>query len=660
MRTFTQKPKGPRRTAPAAAPKGAGWGPGATQTKLAINKPGDRYEQEADRLAERVMRTPESQPQGRQQRSLQASGASETGQIAAPPIVHEALRSPGQPLAAATRAFLEPRFGYDFSRVRVHADPVAEESARRVNARAYTVGHHMVFGPGRFTPDTNEGRRLIAHELAHVVQQSGVDRSRADRGVVQRQPYYEKSESEVVESVIAALQQPNNIAGVNVDPAFDILNKYPLPFQVRVLGELHDRGYFTGLLGYLAPGTKAGHELIVAIRFTECQRDPSLLVYEEVLEAEQFLKYYVTLPPELKPMADCLGRERLRLEREVDEARSRRAYQEAEERKAREREREQIREREHFSDVFERHSESCSLKKGVMQWYLYSPTFADDRGYKQAMQIKFTPYSRDKTVTFLQTKRELGDQPYPNVVDIGINVEAFRPFYGIDWDQPTKKWIPSNEGRDIGFRSEPSGTHDPAAYLFDEPYFFSPPHGRVFESVAVVPETGEVLGALTWGVGDVPAYAQKPICSDKPSSDFQATMETFYAPKNPAVGHGRENYDVILDGFAPNDAGLTADQKKQLDSIAAPLKEMIAQKQGGSAAMRGHLVVGGFGDSMDNDPMGASEKRAQAVAKYFTSNGVPSETIDLRTFGATWARYEVSTKSAHEGGNRRVQIRLFR
>jgi outer membrane protein OmpA-like peptidoglycan-associated protein len=222
-----------------------------------------------------------------------------------------------------------------------------------------------------------------------------------------------------------------------------------------------------------------------------------------------------------------------------------------------------------------------------------------------------------------------------------------------------KKWAPSNEGQDIGFRSQPSSAADPAAYLFDEPYFFPPPHGRVFESVAVAPGTGEVLGALTWGVGAVPAYAQNPECADKPSSNFQGAVEKFYTPKNPASGHGQENYDAILDGFAPNDAALTADQKQQLDSLVARAKEMITSSKGEPASTKNRLVVGGFGDSMDKDPMAASEQRAQAVANYLMGKGVPNDTLNVRTFGATWARYEVSTEKAQEGRNRRVQIRLF-
>lgn len=89
-----------------------------------------------------------------------------------PSIVYEVLRSPGQPLDLDTRAFIEPRFGHDFSRVRVHTDAKATVSAQAVNALAYTVGCHVVVGEGNYAPGTNEGRRLLAHELAHVMQQS--------------------------------------------------------------------------------------------------------------------------------------------------------------------------------------------------------------------------------------------------------------------------------------------------------------------------------------------------------------------------------------------------------------------------------------------------------------------------------------------------------
>ncbi len=98
----------------------------------------------------------------------QASGTQAFGEV--PAIVHEVLNSPGQPLDLFMRASIEPRFGHDFSRVRVHTDAQAAESAKAVNALAYTVGWEIVFGRGRYRPQTREGEKLLAHELTHVVQ----------------------------------------------------------------------------------------------------------------------------------------------------------------------------------------------------------------------------------------------------------------------------------------------------------------------------------------------------------------------------------------------------------------------------------------------------------------------------------------------------------
>ncbi|MEK6372696.1 MAG: DUF4157 domain-containing protein [Acidobacteriota bacterium] len=149
---------------------------GAIQTKLAINKPGDEYEQEADRIAEQVMRTPNPQLRteqpGREHESLQTKRvqASDTRQVAAPPIVHEVLHSPGRLLDPATRNFMEPRFERDFGGVRVHTDPQAGRSAQAVQAQAYTVGRDIVFGAGQYSPATSGGQSLLAHELAHTLQ----------------------------------------------------------------------------------------------------------------------------------------------------------------------------------------------------------------------------------------------------------------------------------------------------------------------------------------------------------------------------------------------------------------------------------------------------------------------------------------------------------
>jgi predicted chitinase len=104
---------------------------------------------------------------------LQRHSAHHAAPSAAPPVVGEALRQPGQALDGATRALMESRFGHDFSRVRVHADSRASDSARAVNAAAYTVGSDVVFQSGRYRPETEAGKGLLAHELAHVIQQSG-------------------------------------------------------------------------------------------------------------------------------------------------------------------------------------------------------------------------------------------------------------------------------------------------------------------------------------------------------------------------------------------------------------------------------------------------------------------------------------------------------
>jgi hypothetical protein len=147
------------------------------QAKLKITASGDRYEQEADRVADRVMQTPESPNQGwaeveREIRIHAFDPGSSSSSTNVPPIVHEVLGDPGKPLDTATRAFVEPRLGYDLSEVRVHTDDRAAASALAVNARAYTVGHDVVFGAGEYSPGAASGRRLIAHELAHVAQQS--------------------------------------------------------------------------------------------------------------------------------------------------------------------------------------------------------------------------------------------------------------------------------------------------------------------------------------------------------------------------------------------------------------------------------------------------------------------------------------------------------
>jgi hypothetical protein len=194
------------------------------QAKLTISHPHDRYEQEADRVADQVMRMPggtavSDQPSALSEKVQRACAPCAAGGSPCPKCAEEesvqrkplastitsllqrtggasasgvgleassdeearinTIRGGGQSLPESVRAFFEPRFGADFSQVRVHTDPNAAASAQGVNALAYTVGRDVVFGAGQYAPGTDHGNRLLAHELTHVVQQG-------DQAMVQR------------------------------------------------------------------------------------------------------------------------------------------------------------------------------------------------------------------------------------------------------------------------------------------------------------------------------------------------------------------------------------------------------------------------------------------------------------------------------------------
>ena len=173
------------------------------QCRLTIGSVNDPLEGEADRVADQVMRMPapalsaaNESPVVRRKcaaceeedKNVQVkSDAQSAAGGDAPPMVHDVLSTPGQPLDAATRAFFEPRFGADFGGVRVHTDSRASESARTIHARAYAYDRHVVFADGQYSLPTEGGRRLLAHELAHVVHQGGEgEAGRTQR--IERQP----------------------------------------------------------------------------------------------------------------------------------------------------------------------------------------------------------------------------------------------------------------------------------------------------------------------------------------------------------------------------------------------------------------------------------------------------------------------------------------
>lgn len=151
------------------------------QRKLTIGASNDPLEQEADRIADQVMASSDHSAVNGMPVKIQPFTGSPSEQTAeAPASVERVLASPGRPLKPALRQDMERRFGHDFSQVRVHTGGAAEQSARDISAHAYTVGNNVVFGAGRFVPETIDGQRLIAHELTHVVQQHG------DKRLVQR------------------------------------------------------------------------------------------------------------------------------------------------------------------------------------------------------------------------------------------------------------------------------------------------------------------------------------------------------------------------------------------------------------------------------------------------------------------------------------------
>ena len=231
------------------------------QAKLAINQPGDAYEQEADRVAAAVMKLTDvvaeqspsvasvnksSMPMQRKcscggtcsscqdeeklRRKATASPVSPGAIADAPAAVNEVLKSPGQPLDSAARAYFEPRFGYDFSRVRIHNDSRAAESARLVNALAYTVGENIVFGAGQHAP-TASGRQLLAHELTHVLQQGASSTLRRQSsgqptpGFSVNQASYMQMVNQAIQSMTGNLVRGNTLAPV-IEPALSSLSAH--------------------------------------------------------------------------------------------------------------------------------------------------------------------------------------------------------------------------------------------------------------------------------------------------------------------------------------------------------------------------------------------------------------------------------------------------
>jgi LysM repeat protein len=234
------------------------------QPKLKIGEPNDKYEQEADSTADRVMRMPEPKQSSvnghlslgkrgnerpliqrqseecpecteEEEEPVQAKHVSNKSPSITPGLQGQiqSMKGGGETLPKSTRSFFEPRFGRDFGNVRVHTGSKASEAAKAINAKAFTYGRDMVFGAGQYSTSTIHGKRLLAHELTHVVQQSAVSSSPSQPSRINRyqddeikdagipggvpsdpEPEIEKTPCEDEDSEIYVVQEGDDLEGI--------------------------------------------------------------------------------------------------------------------------------------------------------------------------------------------------------------------------------------------------------------------------------------------------------------------------------------------------------------------------------------------------------------------------------------------------------------
>lgn len=295
--------------------------PKTTANNLQIGKPNDAFEQEAERIADQVMAS--SAPgEGGWPRSKMNVGAPlhreserERGGVGecegckaktnlqrrpsalnvaghAPSIVHDVLRSAGRPLDKATRSFFEPRFGHDFSRVRIHANAKAAESANAVGALAYTVGEDVVLATTQHNPQTYPEKHLLAHELAHVVQQ--------------RNPHDDHpQDAEFATRTADSRGAPGQRAGVH--------GRAPIGIQRQSLDDawkyVQSGGAQTAAQG-TAPGSANNTAAIIAAQGTPLTKSVEMTHWSSEEEKQRFIQDYIRYAKEhglSKQYADAIA-----------------------------------------------------------------------------------------------------------------------------------------------------------------------------------------------------------------------------------------------------------------------------------------------------------------------------------------------------------------
>ena len=268
---------------------------GVIQAKLKIGQPGDIYEQEADRVAEQVVLMPEPglqrqaeeekeeeeliqtkplaeqitplvrrQVEPEEEEVLQAKQlARQTPEVAADLESRiNAIRGGGQPLPESVRAFFEPRFGRDLEEVRIHTSGNAEKTVRALNALAYTTAHDIVFRQGAYQPNRASGRRLLAHELTHVLQQTrdqrvenSITKVVSDYKTIQKRPDYTNPHESIerketyTEEIITPIEKI--IIGA-IDELVDMIaEKAVSPYKYAKIADRLAKAFGKGLEGSL-------------------------------------------------------------------------------------------------------------------------------------------------------------------------------------------------------------------------------------------------------------------------------------------------------------------------------------------------------------------------------------------------------------------------
>ncbi|HEY5751980.1 MAG TPA: DUF4157 domain-containing protein [Chthoniobacterales bacterium] len=251
--------------------------PPFVQAKLRIGPPADRFEQEADHVAEKIMHTPmpsESVAPMPTTRAIDKQPAAST----------ISCLGNGRPLDRGERAFFEPRFLSDLGRVRLHNGPAAAQSAGAIQARAFTIGQHIAFGEGQYHSETNAGKRLLAHELAHTIQQQGTHSPLIQRAEHRAQENYFDPDNcwvpgetkgpttNVIGQFIGILEVPETCAGdIRMTMRFETVGGWSLDFWLSSPNQLIFTTSATGI-------------------------DPASLVHGKTIITDAFFEYTVSYP----------------------------------------------------------------------------------------------------------------------------------------------------------------------------------------------------------------------------------------------------------------------------------------------------------------------------------------------------------------------------